>query len=248
MIVDGMKAQLEDLKPILEVKSKEVEKIMVNLDRETKEVESIKAVVDIEAQAVYEQKEIAEGIKNECQERLSEAQPLLDSALNALRTLNVKDFVIMKSFNTPPAPIKLALEAACIMLGITPKMIEGPDDKATKKRGKIPDFWEKSKKLLNDYKKFLTSLENYDKDFIPEDRIHKIQEYLNNPKFVPEEIRKASEAAEGICKWVIAITKYDIVAKEIRPKREALGLAQGKLDIVLGKLREKEAELHKIME
>jgi hypothetical protein len=41
-----MKAQLEDLKPILDQKSKEVEKIMINLDRETKEVECIKAVVD----------------------------------------------------------------------------------------------------------------------------------------------------------------------------------------------------------
>ena len=46
-----------------------------------------------------------------------------------------------------------------------------------------------------------------------------------NPKFVPEEIRKASEAAEGICKWVIAICKYDVIAKEIRPKREALAVA-----------------------
>ena len=150
---------------------------------------------------------------------------MLDSALNALRTLNVKDFVIMKSFITPPAPIKLALEAACIMLGMAPKMVEGPVDKNSKKPTKIADYWDKSKKLLNDYKKFLSSMENYDKDFIPDDRIHKIQDYLNNPKFVPEEIRKASEAAEGICKWVIAISKFDVIAKEIRPKREALGLA-----------------------
>jgi hypothetical protein len=42
-------AQLEDLKPVLDLKSKEVEKIMVNLDRESKEVESIKAIVDTEA-------------------------------------------------------------------------------------------------------------------------------------------------------------------------------------------------------
>lgn len=174
---------------------------------------------------MYEQKEVAEGIKNECQTRLSEAQPLLDEALKALRTLKVNDFVLMKSFNSPPAPIKLALEAACIMLGITPKIVEGPLDKVTKKNIKIPDYWEKSKKLLNDYKKFLNSLENYDKDNIPDDRMSKIQEYLHNPKFVPEEIRKASEAAEGICKWVIAICKYDIIAKEIRPKREALALA-----------------------
>lgn len=131
----------------------------------------------------------------------------------------------MKSYNSPPAPIKLTLEASCIMLGIAPKYIEGPVDKATKKATKIPDYWEKSKKLLNDYKKFINNLENYPKDNIPDDRIHKIQDYLNNPKFVPEEIRKASEAAEGICKWVIAICKYDLVAKEISPKREALVLA-----------------------
>jgi len=66
---------------------------------------------------------------------------------------------------------------------------------------------------------------------------------LTNPKFIPDEIRKASEAAEGICKWVIAICKYDVIAKEIRPKREALGEAQAKLEVVLRQLQEKEAEL-----
>lgn len=139
----------------------------------------------------------------------------------------------MKSFNSPPVPIKLALEAACIMLGLAPKYIEGPISKTTKRVTKIPDYWERSKKLLNDYKKFISSLENYDKDNIPEDRMTKIDEYLHNPKFVPEEIRKASEAAEGICKWVIAICKYDIIAKEIRPKKEALGGAQEKLNVVM---------------
>lgn len=117
---------------------------------------------------------MAEGIKNECQTRLSEAQPLLDEALKALRTLNVKDFVLMKSFNSPPQQIKLALEAACIMLGLQPKYVDGAMDKVTKKTTKVADYWEKSKKLLNDYKKFISSLENYDKDNIPEDRMIKI--------------------------------------------------------------------------
>jgi dynein heavy chain len=135
----------------------------------------------------------------------------------------MKDFVTMKSYNQPPAPIKLVLESVCIMLGVPPKMIE-----VAAKSGKagatmkVPDYWEKSKKLLNEPKKFILSLENYAKDNIPDDRIVKIQDYLNNPKFVPEEIKKASSAAEGMCKWVRAICKYDIVAKEIRPKREAL--------------------------
>lgn len=52
-------------------------------------------------------------------------------------------------------------------------MIEKPGPKANK-TVKIPDYWDKSKKLLNDYKKFVSSLENYNKDNIPEDRIAKI--------------------------------------------------------------------------
>lgn len=59
------------------------------------------------------------------------------------------------------------------MLGVAPKMIEKPGPKANK-TVKIPDYWDKSKKLLNDYKKFVSSLENYNKDNIPEDRIAKI--------------------------------------------------------------------------
>lgn len=46
---------------------------MIYLDKETKEVGAVKEVVDREAQMVANQKEIAEGIKNECLLRLSEA-------------------------------------------------------------------------------------------------------------------------------------------------------------------------------
>jgi len=42
---------------------------------------------------------------------------------------------------------------------------------------------------------------------------------------VPEKIKNASIAAEGICKWVIAICKYDIIYKEIQPKRDELKAA-----------------------
>ena len=77
-----------------------------------------------EAMVVAEQKSAAEAIKKECELRLKEAQPLYDAALLALRTLKVNDFVTMKSFLQPPQPIRLALEAACIMLGQKPKMVD----------------------------------------------------------------------------------------------------------------------------
>ena len=33
--------------------------------------------------------------------------------------------------------------------------------------------------------------------------------YTNNPEFDPTKIRNASTAAEGLCKWVCAIEKYE---------------------------------------
>lgn len=133
----------------------------------------------------------------------------------------------MKSYNSPPILIKLALEAACVMLGIQPKITEVGEGKNMRKEF---DYWGKAKKLLNEHKKFLESLVKYDKDNIPDDRLGKIKEYLENPKFKPEVIKNASEAAEGICKWVIAICKYNDVAVNVRPKQQALAEATAKLE------------------
>ena len=36
--------------------------------------------------------------------------------------------------------------------------------------------------------------------------------------FNPKRIKKASEAAEGICKWIIAMCKYEEVMQVVKPK------------------------------
>lgn len=73
----------------------------------------------------------------------------------------------MKSFINPPKGVRLALEGVCIMLGIAAvmKKIDGV---------KKPDYWDKSKKLINNYKKLLDQLEKYDKENIEESVIAKI--------------------------------------------------------------------------
>ena len=35
------------------------------------------------------------------------------------------------------------------------------------------------------------------------------EKYTPNPEFVPEKIKVASSAAEGLCKWVRAMDDYD---------------------------------------
>jgi dynein heavy chain len=77
----------------------------------------------------------------------------------------------------------------------------------------INDYWGPSKRVLGDMY-FLQYLKDFDKDNIPPAIMKKIRtEYLPNKDFKPSVVAKASSAAEGLCKWVIAMDMYDRVAK-----------------------------------
>lgn len=117
----------------------------------------------------------------------------------------VQDITVVKSMKCPPTAVKLVMEAICILKGVKPDRV--PDPSGTGK--KVEDFWPPAKKLLGDMK-FLQGLHEYDKDNIPPNLIAIIRnKYITNPDFVPEKIRTASRAAEGLCSWVCAMDKYD---------------------------------------
>ncbi len=42
---------------------------------------------------------------------------------------------------------------------------------------------------------------------------------MPNPEFVPDKVKAASSAAEGLCKWVRAMEAYDRVAKACITRR-----------------------------
>lgn len=90
----------------------------------------------------------------------------------------------------------------------------------------MEDYWGPSKRVLGDIN-FLNSLITYDKDNINPATMKLLgQRILTNENFDPEKIKLVSSAAEGLCKWVIAISKYDKVAKVVAPKKIALAAAQ----------------------
>jgi len=57
---------------------------------------------------------------------------------------------------------------------------------------------------------------NYDKENIPEVCQKAIQPYLADKEFDPEFIRSKSQAAAGLCAWVINIMKFYVVFCEVR--------------------------------
>lgn len=79
-----MKITLDELKPILEEKSKECEVMLQQLDKEQVEVEEVTKIVEQQSEEVLKEKNEAEVIQEECKLKLDEATPLLEEAIKAL--------------------------------------------------------------------------------------------------------------------------------------------------------------------
>ena len=71
-------------------------------------------------------------------------------------------------------------------------------------------------------------------------------DFTPNPEFNPTKVRTASSAAEGLCRWVLAIEIYDRVAKVVAPKKVCLVEAEESLRVTMSILREKQAELKEV--
>uniref|UniRef100_A0A803Y1U1 Dynein axonemal heavy chain 12 n=1 Tax=Meleagris gallopavo TaxID=9103 RepID=A0A803Y1U1_MELGA len=232
--VGEMKQELVQLQPKLEEA-----KVDNTIEIESAEVEQKRKIVKVDEEIATKKAEEAQALKNECESDLAEAIPALEAALEALDTLKPSDISIVKSMKNPPSGVKLVMAAVCVMKDIKPEKIPNPSGIG----GKILDYWGPSKKLLGDMN-FLKDLKDYDKDNIPAAVMQKIRaEYLTNPEFDPPKVAKASSAAEGLCKWIMAMEVYDRVAKVVAPKKDRLREAQQSLAETLTLLNQKRDEL-----
>jgi len=72
------------------------------------------------------------------------------------------------------------------------------------------------------------------------------KEFIGNPDFLPEKVANASSAAEGLCRWILAMEIYDRVAKLVAPKKIKLAEAMADLAETMAALDLKRRELKKI--
>lgn len=96
---------------------------------------------------------------------------------------------------------------------------------------KVPDYWDASKKLLNDPSKFLDSLLTYDKDNIPDATIQKVEPYIAMEEFTPAAVSKVSKACTSICMWARAMYMYHNVALSVSWERAGQGVEQGETEV-----------------
>ena len=72
------------------------------------------------------------------------------------------------------------------------------------------------------------------------------KEFIPNPDFDPNKVKNASGAAEGLCRWVIAMEIYDRVAKVVAPKKIKLKEVEAEVKELMELLNSKRAELKEV--
>jgi len=265
--VNTMKAELTEMQPALEKAAVETVALTEQVEAKVPGVEAQKAIAGKDEAVTAEQAASVKVVKDECEADLAEAIPIVNAALKALDTIKKADLDQVKGMGKPPTGVVLAMHSVLVMLEM--KSVKGKDPNDPTK--KIDDWWGPAQTVLGQGvggKPLIDVLKAYDKDNIPQKVIDTIRQKFvtggrlpGGPgtyypyaaadyelKFDPAAIAKSSSAAEGLCKWVMAMESYDRVAKVVAPKKAKLAEAETELAEAMATLTEKRSGLKVIVD
>ena len=225
--VAGMKVELSELQPVLEAKSIETSKLLIEVQRETKIAGEQQALAERDRDAVAKKQKEVKAFQDDAQADLDRALPAFNDAMKSLKSLSKSDLVEVRGYQKPPALVMKVMEAVCTLLGAKPD-------------------WESAKKVLGD-SKLIERLESFDKDNIPVKVIEEINKYYDEPDFIPEVVEKVSLACRSLCLWCRAMKVYNDVAKVVEPKRKLVAEATQSLIAEQQKLAAVEAQLAEVI-
>ena len=105
----------------------------------------------------------------------------------------------MRNMKNPSEIVQQVWEAVCILLG-------------------LKGDWNAAKIAMGDAN-FIQKLIEFDKDNIPEQVMKRVRRYIDNPKFIPDEVGKISRLSSSLCMWVRAIDLYAKIFKVYQSTR-----------------------------
>uniref|UniRef100_A0A8B9HPK8 Dynein, axonemal, heavy chain 9 n=1 Tax=Astyanax mexicanus TaxID=7994 RepID=A0A8B9HPK8_ASTMX len=233
--VDDLKAKLAAQEVDLKQKNEDADRLIQVVGVETEKVSREKAVADEEEEKVASIAVVVTRKQKDCEEDLAKAEPALIAAQEALNTLNKNNLTELKSFGSPVAAVTNVTAAVMVLMA--------PGGRVPKDRS-----WKAAKVMMAKVDAFLDSLMNFNKENIHENCLKAIQPYLQDPEFKPELVAAKSNAAAGLCSWVINIVKFYEVYCEVEPKRQALNKANAELASAQEKLSVIKAKINHLNE
>ena len=249
--VEDMKGVLAEEDKKLAVATEETNKMLEGLQissaeaqREGDKVAKDKAACEADAARIGEEKAAAEA-------DLAKAQPFVDRANKAIESIKPKDIQEIKANKNPTDIIKMIFDCILILFK-QPLDTVKPTTLSVKKEDLAyfeTSFKFSGQKMLGGTT-FLADLQEFGKtgkDLMNEETVEFLFPYVdlsleqNGAYFTPEVAKKASSAAEGLCIFAAAMKDYFYASRVVKPKLEALGIAEANLNEAAAKLRQAEA-------
>jgi dynein heavy chain len=245
--VEKMKIELKEKEKTLVVAQEksavllqEITASTAKAEKKKAEVQQVKDTLSTEAEVIAQQKDTVE-------RDLEAAKPMLKEADQALDQITPKDIGMLKAFKNPPTMVKTVFDVVCLLFikDMVPTKAYTEEAKSGTRIQLVQSWKETSVGVMSDIG-FLPSLTAFDRDSTNDETVEFIYPYLSLPDFSPEDAKKVSGALAGLCTWARAMTLYVDVAKVVKPKMEALRIAEGKLKSANAKLAKAQGELDQV--
>lgn len=189
------KAQLEQK----DIEANEKLQRMVADQREAEQRKStsleIQAALEVQEAEVAERKQVVLG-------DLAKAEPAVEAAKASVSNIKRQHLTEVRSMNTPPQGVKLALDSVCTLIG-----------------HKVNDW--KAVQAVVRRDDFIASIINFDNErqMTKSLRIKMRNEFLSNPEFTFEKVNRASKACGPLVQWVEAQVNFAEILDRVGPLR-----------------------------
>eukprot|EP00606_Chrysophyceae_sp_TOSAG23-5_P000883 GSChrysophyteH2.ASY1.ANO1.1544.1 assembled CDS len=220
-LIQGAK-DVDDMKKILAEEQIKLEIATVDTNKMLASLEISSAEAKVESDKVQTIKEKCEGDakrigkeKTACMADLAKAQPFVDEAEVAIRSIKPADIGEVKKFAQPAMIIQLVFDGILLLFKLPMSTTKAATHVIAKKD--------------TDFLAQVIEFGNSGKDVITEETIELLTAYTDLDVFIAPVAKNASSAAEGLCKWVRAMKDYHGASKVVKPKLEALMIAEGNL-------------------
>lgn len=247
--VEAMSVVLADEQVKLETATEETNKMLQSLQVSSAEAKREGAqVAQIKSKCQEDATRIA-AEKSACEADLAKAKPFVEEAETAIDSIKPAHIGEIKKLPKPADIIKLVFDGVLILFKNTLNPIKPAKLIIAKQE---VDFIESSfiphaQSVMSD-STFLKQVQTFGavgKDMMNEETIELLCPYMELDGFLPQVAKNASLAAEGLCTWVRAMKYYHEASKVVKPKLEALTIAEGQMEAANKALAAAEARLKK---
>jgi hypothetical protein len=233
--IESMRLILQESEKNLRRSEEAVARAMDKLREQSAEAEAERAVVQELRETLRQEAEYTLVQKEEADRQLAAALPYFERAKAAVEAISSSDIVELKGMQNPKPAVKLVMDAVLITLGLPVDRVVATtqglgsgreklsvqflaDSFANAKRGALADVG---------FLKNLLRFGEEKRDDITDETEELLEPYLHLPGLTS--LGAVSRAAEGLMLWVRALIDYKRSSKEVRPKLEALRIAEAAL-------------------